>query len=275
MGSILRCFCRVCCDASDDDDDDHANNHPEQEEDTNEDSAGSYSSSSADNNSNNNLGHSPFASPSSRGPDSPGSSTDYATAASADSPSRLPLHPLRRDILFLDCCRPHSESAKMPLNSHARGLHEFFRRFSERWRLYDVLERTELRRDNEASHANNLPRDRDNEERSSRHYVYSPLKPASSFDASLGTPTIGLEEVVLPGSELQKEMARKMSLTLEKHDDECVICMEGFTPDNPRIPTLCGCGENKTYFHLPCLYQWIEQSEDCPSCRQKLRWEEL
>lgn len=103
----------------------------------------------------------------------------------------------------------------------------------------------------------------------------SPLRTASSFRHSKGMPTIDPDEVVLPGSALQHEMAVHMSSTLEEQGDECVICMEGFDATNPRMPTLCGCGENKTYFHLPCLYQWIEQSRDCPSCRKRLRWEEF
>ncbi|KAI2488629.1 hypothetical protein MHU86_25683 [Fragilaria crotonensis] len=57
--------------------------------------------------------------------------------------------------------------------------------------------------------------------------------------------------------------------------DECLICLEGFSQDNPRIPTLCGCGTNRTYLHLPCLYQWKEQSQECPVCRQLITWEEL
>ena len=94
-------------------------------------------------------------------------------------------------------------------------------------------------------------------------------------------PSISLREIVMPGSEVQRAMAKQMKLELDlmneslHNHDECVICMDGFTPDNPRMPTLCGCGENKTYFHLPCLYQWIEQSRCCPSCRQKLVWEEF
>mmetsp|Transcript_9688 Transcript_9688/g.17637 ORF Transcript_9688/g.17637 Transcript_9688/m.17637 type:complete len:243 (-) Transcript_9688:166-894(-) len=103
----------------------------------------------------------------------------------------------------------------------------------------------------------------------------SPLKAASSFRHSKGMPTIDADEVVLPGSALQQEMAKSMSLSLEEQGEECVICLENFDATNPKMPTLCGCGENKTYFHLPCLYQWIEQSRDCPSCRKRLRWEEF
>lgn len=105
----------------------------------------------------------------------------------------------------------------------------------------------------------------------------TPLHPARSFDSSTSIPTIGAHEVVLPGSDLQKDMARLMTMAkFDAHSDiECVICMEGFDPTNPRMPTHCGCGDNATYFHLPCLFQWTEQSSECPSCRQTLTWEEF
>mmetsp|Transcript_23777 Transcript_23777/g.68323 ORF Transcript_23777/g.68323 Transcript_23777/m.68323 type:complete len:286 (-) Transcript_23777:79-936(-) len=108
----------------------------------------------------------------------------------------------------------------------------------------------------------------------------SPLRSASSFDYDKkmrSIPSIQLDEIILPGSAIQKQMSAIMKKDLEslELDDECVVCMESFSAENPRMPTLCGCGENKTYFHLPCLYQWIEQSKDCPSCRKRLRWEEF
>jgi hypothetical protein len=106
----------------------------------------------------------------------------------------------------------------------------------------------------------------------------SPLRVANAFHATDSThevPNIDLDEIVLPGSALQREMSIKMKEDLNKQEDECVICMETFDPSNPRMPTLCGCGENQTYFHLPCLYQWIEQNQNCPVCWQRLRWEEF
>lgn len=112
----------------------------------------------------------------------------------------------------------------------------------------------------------------------------SPLIEAKNFinhKSMDDIPSLALDEVVIPGSELQKNMSDSLKLkgyTAEATEDECVICMEGFDETNPRMPTLCGCGENKTFFHLPCLYQWIEQqggSTKCPSCRKNLRWEEF
>ena len=62
----------------------------------------------------------------------------------------------------------------------------------------------------------------------------------------------------------------------EEEEDECVICMEPFHPTlNPRMPTACGCGDNKTYFHLPCLLTWVERDVTCPGCRERLIWQEF
>ena len=62
----------------------------------------------------------------------------------------------------------------------------------------------------------------------------------------------------------------------ESEEDECVTCMEGFDESSsPRMPTLCGRGANKTYFHSLCVYHWIEESRDCPSYRKKMTWHEF
>lgn len=106
----------------------------------------------------------------------------------------------------------------------------------------------------------------------------SPLREAKTYHSMDDIPSILLEEVVLPGSPLQKQMSMRLQdkgIGSESNEDECIICLEAFDDTNPRMPTTCGCGENKTYFHLPCLYQWVERSKDCPSCRKKLDWIEL
>jgi len=106
-----------------------------------------------------------------------------------------------------------------------------------------------------------------------------PLKEASSFCYSKFCeeyPSISLDEVVVPGSELQRSMSIQMKTSCSQVlQDECVICMEQFTSENPRIPTVCGCGENMTFFHLPCLLQWTEKRDQCPSCSEKITWDEL
>jgi hypothetical protein len=169
------------------------------------------------------------------------------------------------------CCRHHhddrtnNDGASSAMALHEHGLHEFFRTLRERWRRRDTFRQ--------------LPPTNKEKEKSKKYTAgLSPLRTALSYDTShCDFPTISLDEVVLPGSELQKQMALEASRRLEEHTDECVICMDGFDPTNPRMPTLCGCGENKTYFHLPCLYQWIDQNEEstCPVCKQPLTWDEF
>ena len=146
-----------------------------------------------------------------------------------------------------------------PCHEESRGIHAMFRRIRGRWggggdHQYDIM--------------------RTGSEEEGK--VPPSLQPAKSFDSKGDIPTISASEVVLPGSQLQKDMATLMANAKLTNDDvECVICLEHFDASNPRMPTNCGCGENATYFHLPCLYQWLEQSRDCPSCRKKLTWEEF
>lgn len=148
---------------------------------------------------------------------------------------------------------------------YAQSIHDFFRRIvRDRWRPSD--QPYDIMRQGSAEES----------ETPKKKISRSPLRQAVSYDSSRDIPCISADEIVMPGSLLQKEMAQQMtSAKLTDEDIECVICMEGFDPTNPRMPTLCGCGENQTYFHLPCLYQWVEQSRNCPSCRKKLSWEEF
>jgi hypothetical protein len=155
-----------------------------------------------------------------------------------------------------DCCQREP---------YAQGIHDFFRRIIRDQR-YPSDQPYEIMQQGSA----------DETEPPKKLVAHSPLRQAVSYDSSRDIPCISADEVVMPGSLLQKEMAQQMMSAKQNDEDiECVICMEGFDPTNPRMPTLCGCGENKTFFHLPCLYQWLEQSPDCPSCRKKLNWEEF
>lgn len=170
------------------------------------------------------------------------------------------------------CCETnnsnnHNNDDAAAINIRMSGIREFWKTVQERLNLTPSVETAPTT--TSAS-----------ESQEEQEYVPI-LTEASSFDSSKEVPTISTDQVVLPGSDLQMEMAKAMLAQLgtnkgHEHDDECVICMEGFDPTNPRMPTLCGCGENKTYFHLPCLYQWVDQGgSKCPSCRKRLRWEEF
>jgi len=106
----------------------------------------------------------------------------------------------------------------------------------------------------------------------------SPLRSATQFNCLNDIPTIALDECVMPGGLLQRQMSirlKESGILAESDVDECVICMEAFDDSNPRMSTHCACGKDKTFFHLPCLYQWIDKCKDCPSCRKKLTWKEL
>lgn len=172
-----------------------------------------------------------------------------------------------------DCCHPSAANCKQPAenNPHAKGIQEFFRQIQSRWRRHDSLVHvpTDDEDDDTVASPSRAFRGK------SGSFPHSPLRAAASFDSTREIPTINAEEFVMPRSLLQEEMAKAMAAKMQNEDDECVICMEGFDPTNPRMPTHCGCGRNRTYFHLPCLYQWVEQSRDCPSCRERLIWEEF
>lgn len=65
--------------------------------------------------------------------------------------------------------------------------------------------------------------------------------------------------------------------------DECIICLDTFSPENPIMPTLCRCGANRSKFHYSCLLQWLEkqrandpsrQMPKCPACESTLYFEE-
>jgi hypothetical protein len=280
MGSVLQCLFQICCDA------------PEEEQDYFPPNAAILARHPAvaarmprgllqqslhnhDDHSNTSALVREYGQDDQQDDDTEGRATATASAAFARNDNEA------QGELPDDCCHP---TEKFETNPHAAGIQDFFRRLQRRWHRYDSLERVTPTNDDDDNNNYN-----DTEHASLHSGLFrrgvtsnmtipaSPLKTAASFDSSREVPTILAREIVLPGSLLQKQMAAAMAACVQTtaDDDECVICMEGFDPTNPRMPTLCGCGENKTYFHLPCLYQWIEQSKECPSCRKRLRWEEF
>ncbi|KAH9676085.1 E3 ubiquitin-protein ligase [Citrus sinensis] len=49
-------------------------------------------------------------------------------------------------------------------------------------------------------------------------------------------------------------------------EDVCPTCLEEYTPENPKIVTKCS-----HHFHLGCIYEWMERSENCPVCGKLAR----
>ncbi|KAK6128782.1 hypothetical protein DH2020_037488 [Rehmannia glutinosa] len=44
-------------------------------------------------------------------------------------------------------------------------------------------------------------------------------------------------------------------------EDVCPTCLEEYTTENPKIITKCS-----HHFHLGCIYEWMERSDNCPVC---------
>ncbi|KAM0947137.1 putative transcription factor C2H2 family [Dioscorea sansibarensis] len=54
-------------------------------------------------------------------------------------------------------------------------------------------------------------------------------------------------------------------LTTSEDEDVCPTCLEEYTPDNPKIVTKCS-----HHYHLGCIYEWMERSENCPICGKEM-----
>lgn len=52
-------------------------------------------------------------------------------------------------------------------------------------------------------------------------------------------------------------------------EDVCPTCLEEYTPENPKIVTKCS-----HHFHLGCIYEWMERSENCPVCGKVMVFDE-
>ncbi|XP_055827796.1 E3 ubiquitin-protein ligase At3g02290-like isoform X2 [Solanum dulcamara] len=44
-------------------------------------------------------------------------------------------------------------------------------------------------------------------------------------------------------------------------EDVCPTCLEEYTAEDPKIMTKCS-----HHFHLACIYEWMERSDNCPVC---------
>ncbi|KAL5739306.1 hypothetical protein ACOSP7_028224 [Xanthoceras sorbifolium] len=54
-----------------------------------------------------------------------------------------------------------------------------------------------------------------------------------------------------------------------EEEDVCPTCLDEYTPENPKIVTKC-CH----HFHLGCIYEWMERSENCPVCGKVMVFDE-
>ncbi|KAK4417560.1 E3 ubiquitin-protein ligase [Sesamum alatum] len=57
--------------------------------------------------------------------------------------------------------------------------------------------------------------------------------------------------------------------TSSEDEDVCPTCLEEYTPENPKIITKCS-----HHFHLGCIYEWMERSDNCPVCGKVMAFDE-
>ncbi|XWS23064.1 hypothetical protein CRYUN_Cryun29cG0089600 [Craigia yunnanensis] len=58
----------------------------------------------------------------------------------------------------------------------------------------------------------------------------------------------------------EAEVARACELS-EDEEDVCPTCLEEYIAENPKIVLQCSHS-----YHLSCIYEWMERSENCPIC---------
>ncbi|KAL3844573.1 hypothetical protein ACJIZ3_001976 [Penstemon smallii] len=57
--------------------------------------------------------------------------------------------------------------------------------------------------------------------------------------------------------------------TSSEDEDVCPTCLEEYTSENPKIITKCS-----HHFHLGCIYEWMERSDNCPVCGKVMAFDE-
>lgn len=70
-----------------------------------------------------------------------------------------------------------------------------------------------------------------------------------------------------PGMCQPSKLSEIVSVTDE--EDVCPTCLEGYDKENPRILTKC-----EHHFHLACILEWMERSDNCPVCYQEMIFNE-
>ncbi|KAJ4748466.1 RING/U-box superfamily protein [Rhynchospora pubera] len=56
-------------------------------------------------------------------------------------------------------------------------------------------------------------------------------------------------------------------VTSSEDEDVCPTCLEEYTEENPKIVAKCS-----HHFHLSCIYEWMERSDNCPVCGKEMEF---
>ncbi|XVE91653.1 hypothetical protein REPUB_Repub01dG0028800 [Reevesia pubescens] len=69
----------------------------------------------------------------------------------------------------------------------------------------------------------------------------------------------------------EKSEAEEVAFASELSEDEdvCPTCLEEYIPENPKIVLQCSHS-----YHLSCIYEWMERSENCPICSKMMIFDE-
>jgi large subunit ribosomal protein L7Ae len=59
------------------------------------------------------------------------------------------------------------------------------------------------------------------------------------------------------------------SYSSSEDEDVCPTCLEEYTTENPKIVLHCS-----HHYHLGCIYEWMERSENCPVCGKVMSFDE-
>ncbi|CAH9088792.1 unnamed protein product [Cuscuta epithymum] len=59
------------------------------------------------------------------------------------------------------------------------------------------------------------------------------------------------------------------SSSSSEDEDACPTCLEEYTEENPKIILKCS-----HHFHLGCIYEWMERSDNCPVCGKEMAFDE-
>jgi hypothetical protein len=103
---------------------------------------------------------------------------------------------------------------------------------------------------------------------------------ATAFGGSLSNANFpfSLPGATSPFSKPPSPMRRQRSTThLSYFEPECIICLDIFTVNNPRVSCRCRCKfeSQSNPMHLMCLLSWTEQQQAqiCPVCRDPIHFE--
>ncbi|GAA0166149.1 hypothetical protein Leryth_013641 [Lithospermum erythrorhizon] len=86
----------------------------------------------------------------------------------------------------------------------------------------------------------------------------------AKFENELSTPK-EVEDEIENSGELKKS-SQRTNFILE----ECPTCLEEYDEENPKIMTKC-----EHHFHMSCILEWLERSDNCPVCGQEMVFDDL